>query len=50
MIDEFLEGKWPVCKKSHHGTHTKVAGLGVKKPYCLYCSVLLTKIKKRYTN
>ena len=42
-VEDFLKGKWPKCKKSPNGGHVKVAGMGVKKPYCLWCKRRLEK-------
>lgn len=36
-VTEFVKGNYPECKKSPKGLHVKVKGMGVKKPYCLYC-------------
>jgi hypothetical protein len=49
-IGEFLNGNWPACKIAPHGTHVKVDGMGVKKPYCLHCGEVLTKVRKRNNN
>ena len=50
ILDDFLTGKYPKCLKAPHGTHVKVAGMGVKKPYCLHCRVLLTTPKNKSNN
>ncbi len=36
-IEKFIDGELPVCKKNPSGIHVKVQGMGVKKPYCLWC-------------
>ena len=43
QVEDFLQGKWPKCKLNPQGVHVKVAGMHIKKPYCLHCGKDLTK-------
>lgn len=40
-IKDFINGKGPECKKNPKGTHVKVKGMHIKKPYCLHCGIKL---------
>jgi len=39
-INQFIKGRKPICVAPRY-RHCRVQGLGVKKPYCLYCKLPL---------